>query len=500
MDNTNVAPHCLLVILGAVGDLTRRKLMPTLYAMHQMGHLPASFIILGMARSEMDDQTFRSAMRTACDTFAVTTTDEEWTPFAARLYYQRGNFNDAVAWQVLADRIAELDAHHGTDGNRLFFFATLPSLYAVIATQLGAAGLVHSDPTGPFSRLLIEKPFGHDLSSAQILNRTLHNVFREDQIFRIDHYLAKETVQNILVLRFANAVFEPLWNRQFIDHIQISVTEQIGVGSRGRYYEETGVLRDMVQNHLLQLLALIAMEPPVNFTADRVRDRKVDVLRALHPLTGEDVYRDVVLGQYDAFGTVPGYHQEAGVAADSVTPTFVALKVQVDNWRWQGVPFYLRTGKRLAKGCAEVVVQFHTIPFCVLGEEQICSRIAPNRLVLRIQPDESVHLEFATKMPGPGLVVDTAHMHFDFLDRYHEVTPPYQRLLLDALRGEQLLFARADGVEMSWRFITPILDAYANNHSSAKLHTYTAGSQGPIAADSLMAHDGHMWQPLEKSS
>ncbi len=497
MDKTNIAPPCLLVILGAAGDLTRRKLMPTLYAMHSAGHLPASFAILGMARSEMDDTAFRTAMRTACDTFGEATTKAEWASFAARLHYQAGNFNDAGAYQAMAGRIAELDARHATGGNRMFFLATLPSLYAAIAAQLGAAGLVHSDPEGPFSRVLIEKPFGHDLASAQALNHALHDVFREEQIFRIDHYLAKETVQNILVLRFANAVFEPLWSRQHIDHVQISAAEHIGVGSRGGYYEESGVLRDMAQNHLLQLLALVAMEAPLNFTADRVRDRKVDVFRALRPLIGEDAYRDVVLGQYAAStdGTVHGYHQEPGVAPGSVTPTFAALKVQVDNWRWQGVPFYLRTGKRLAQGCAEVVVQFRSIPFCVFGEEQACARIAPNRLVLSIQPDESVHLEFATKVPGTGLAVETARMHFGFQDRYPDAPPPYQRLLLDGLRGEQLLFARADGVEMSWRFITPILEAYAD-HPGAEPYPYPAGSQGPVAADTLIARDGHVWQAL----
>ncbi|BBP05413.1 glucose-6-phosphate 1-dehydrogenase [Sulfuriferula plumbiphila] len=497
MDKANIAPPCLLVILGAAGDLTRRKLMPALYAMHRAGHLPASFAILGTARAEMDDAAFRAAMRAACDTFGEAVTDTEWTSFAARLHYQTGNFNDVSAYQSLAARISGLDARHATDGNRMFFLATLPSLYAGIAAQLGAAGLVHSDPDGPFSRVLIEKPFGHDLASAQALNRALHDVFREEQIFRIDHYLAKETVQNILVLRFANALFEPLWNRQHIDHVQISATEHIGVGSRGGYYEESGVLRDMVQNHLLQLLALVAMEAPLSFAADRVRDRKVDVFRALRPLIGEDAYRDVVLGQYaaSADGAMPGYHQEAGVASDSITPSYAALKVQVDNWRWQGVPFYLRTGKRLAQGCAEVVVQFRTIPFCAFGEEQACTRIAPNRLVLCIQPDESVRLEFAAKVPGPGMAVETARMHFGFHGRHPDAPPAYQRLLLDALHGEQLLFARADGVEMSWRFITPILEAYAD-HPGAEPYAYPAGSRGPVAADTLIARDGHAWQPL----
>ncbi|OIO75424.1 MAG: glucose-6-phosphate dehydrogenase [Gallionellaceae bacterium CG1_02_56_997] len=499
MDKIDIAPPCLLVILGAAGDLTRRKLMPTLYAMHIAGHLPPSFAILGMARSEMDDAAFRAAMRTACETFGDPPEDAGWQSFADRLHYQTGNFNDADAYRALAGRVTELDARHATGGNRMFFLATLPSLYAAIATQLGAAGLVHLDPQGPFSRVLIEKPFGHDLSSAQALNHALHEVFREEQIFRIDHYLGKETVQNILVLRFANAVFEPLWNRQHIDYVQISAAEHIGVGSRGGYYEESGVLRDMVQNHLLQLLALVAMEAPLNFSADRVRDRKVDVFRALRTMLGEDIYHDVVLGQYapSADGSLPGYHQEAGVAPDSVTPTFAALKVHVDNWRWQGVPFYLRTGKRLAKGCAEVVVQFRSIPFCVFGEEQACARIAPNRLVLSIQPEESIHLEFATKVPGNGLAVDTARMHFGFNDRYPDAPPPYQRLLLDALRGEQLLFSRADGVEMSWHFITPILEAYADGiHPDARPYPYPAGSQGPVAADELLAQDSHNWQRL----
>jgi len=499
MDKTNIAPPCLLVILGAAGDLTRRKLIPTLYAMHRVGYLPTSFAILGMARSEMDDAAFRATMRTACGTFGSASTDEEWAAFAERLYYQAGNFNDASAYQALVGRVSELDARHATGGNRMFFLATLPSLYAAIAAQLGAAGLVHPDPQGPFSRVLIEKPFGHDLASAQALNHALHEVFREEQIFRIDHYLGKETVQNILVLRFANAVFEPLWSRQHIDYVQISASEHIGVGSRGGYYEESGVLRDMVQNHLMQLLALVAMEAPLNFKADRVRDRKVDVFRALRPMLGEDAYRDVVLGQYteSTDGKMPGYHQEAGVEPDSVTPTFAALKVHVDNWRWQGVPFYLRTGKRLAKGCAEVVVQFRSIPFCVFGEDEACARIAPNRLVLTIQPEESLYLEFSSKVPGDGLALDTGRMHFNFNDRYPDAPPPYQRLLLDALRGEQLLFARSDGVEMSWRFITPILQAYADTrHPDARPYPYPAGSQGPVEADELLSQDCHAWQRL----
>ncbi len=497
MDDTNTAPPCLLVILGAVGDLARRKLMPALYAMHRAGSLPPSFAILGTARRDMSDGAFRSAMREACDTFGEAVIDTEWSSFAARLHYQVGNFNDAGAYQVLAARIAELDVRYATKHNRMFFLATLPSLYAGIAAQLGAAGLVHGDLDGPFSRVLIEKPFGHDLASAQTLNQSLQCVFREDQIFRIDHYLAKETVQNILVLRFANALFEPLWNRQHIDHVQISAAEQIGVGSRGGYYEESGVLRDMVQNHLLQLLAMVAMEAPLSFTAERVRDRKVDVFRALRPLIGEDVYRDVVLGQYatSANGAMPGYHQEEGVSPGSLTPTYAALKVHVDNWRWQGVPFYLRTGKRLAQGCAEVVVQFRSIPFCMFGEEDTCGRIAPNRLVLSIQPNESVHVEFAAKVPGPGMAVETARMHYGFHDRHPDGPPAYQRLLLEALRGEQLLFARADGVELSWRFVTPILEAYADQ-PGAEPYAYPAGSQGPVAADRLIARDGRAWQPL----
>jgi glucose-6-phosphate 1-dehydrogenase len=497
LDKINIAPSCLLIILGAAGDLTRRKLMPALYAMHRAGFLPKSFAILGMARAIMDDVTFRSAMRTACETFSEAPIDPEWNTFSTRLHYLTANFNDASAYSNLVTRIAELDAYHATEGNRVFFLATRPSLYANIANQLAAAGLVHGNPNGPFSRVLIEKPFGHDLTSAQDLNSSLHNVFREDQIFRIDHYLAKEMVQNILVLRFANTLFEPLWNRQYIDHVQISVAEQIGIGSRGGYYEESGVLRDMVQNHLMQLLALIAMEAPLNFAADRVRDRKADVIRALRPLVGEDVYRNVVLGQYvaSADGATIGYTQETGVAPDSITPSYAALKMHVDNWRWQGVPFYLRTGKSLAQGCAEVIVQFHEIPFCKFGEETTNCNIAPNRLILSIQPNEAVYLEFTIKVPGLGITVDTARMHFDLHERYPDQPPVYQRLLLDALHGEQLLFARADGVEMSWRFVTPILEAYAK-HLGIEPHPYLSGSQGPSAADELIQNDGRSWQLL----
>ncbi|HDP90184.1 MAG TPA: glucose-6-phosphate dehydrogenase [Thioalkalivibrio sp.] len=491
-------PPCVLVLFGT-GDLVRRKLMPSLFGMHRKGILPEGFSVLGFGRKDWDDAAYARQMREACDRFSEEpSTDSEWTSFGRRLAYVRGDFLDAQAYRSLAQRLPDLDRRWRTEGNRMFFLATLPSLYAGIAERLGAAGLVNRDTEGPFTRLMIEKPFGHDLTSAQTLNDALHRVFREEQIFRIDHYLGKETVQNLLVLRFANSVFETLWNRRHIDQVQITASETFGVENRGAYYEESGVLRDMVQNHLLQLLALIAMEPPLSFQADDVRDHKVEVLRALRPLSGKDALDNVVLGQYgpSADGVMPGYRQEPGVAPDSVTPTYAALRVFVDNWRWQGVPFYLRTGKRLARGCVEVMIQFKAVPHCLFGDAQACERIEPNRLVICLQPGESIQFHFGAKTPGTVLSVDPVRMHFGFRETHPDGTlSPYQRLVLGALRDDASLFARADGVEAAWRFVTPILEAFETSPPD-DFPDYAAGSEGPLEAELLLRRDRQAWRPL----
>lgn len=497
------AEPCVLLIFGATGDLAQRKLIPALFSLHRQGQLPAGFAVLGCARSRLDGEEFRKRMRAACDQLCrQASTDAEWAEFGRRLYYESGHFTDLSLFQRLNLALTRIDAAHNTRGNRLFYLATLPSQYALIVRHLKSAGLVNANGERPFTRLMIEKPFGRDLASAVALNETLRSAFREDQVYRIDHYLGKETVQNILVFRFANAIFEPLWNRAHIDHVQITAAETIGVEHRGTYYEETGVLRDMAQNHLLQLLALVAMEPPLSFEADAIRDKKVEVFKALHPLQGEDALRLTVRGQYgpDAAGKIPAYRNEPEVAPDSVTPTYVALKAFIDNWRWQGVPFYIRTGKRLRRHCTTVIVQFTRIPFCLFGESHVCNHIAPNRLILRIEPDEGISLGFSLKAPGTDTAVDNEYMDFWYRSTYDGHIPSaYERLLLDALRGYAALFARKDSVEEAWRFITPILEAWDAAPKPA-FPNYGAFSDGPEAADAWIRADGRAWFDLDLCS
>ncbi|HLQ26139.1 MAG TPA: glucose-6-phosphate dehydrogenase [Acidiferrobacterales bacterium] len=488
---------CVLLIFGATGDLSRRKLIPALFSLHCRGLLPGGFAVLGCARSKMSADEFRAKMRKACTEFCnPAPSDQDWARFAPRLYYETGHFSDLSLFQRLNFALTKIDAAHHTAGNRLFYLATLPSFYAAVIQQLQAAALVNQKSGLPFTRILIEKPFGHDLETAVQLNNTLHKVFREDQIYRIDHYLGKETIQNILVFRFANAIFEPLWNRRYIDNIQITAAETIGVENRGGYYEETGVLRDMVQNHLLQTLALIAMEPPISFESEAVRDKKVEVFKVLRPIQGEaEVMRATVRGQYgsDEKGGVAAYRQENQVAPDSTTPTYVAMRVFVDNWRWQGVPFYIRTGKRLKQQYTTVVIQFARIPFCLFGQDQVCARIEPNRLILRVEPDEGISLSFGIKVPGTETDIDNTRMNFNYSSLYNGVIPTaYERLLADALRGYTALFARKDSVEHAWRFITPILDAWEKIPSPV-FPNYPAGSDGPAAADQWIREDGRAW-------
>lgn len=485
----HIAPPCILVLLGT-GDLVKRKLMPALFNLYCAGRLPESFAVLACGLDDWELGQFQEIMSESCkEALHITLPKKEWQTFARRLHYQACDFTEVESFHRIRERLALIDAKAGTLGNRLFFMATFPSYSEAIVRNLGAAELANHGFDEPFTRLMVEKPFGRDLASASSLSDTLRSVFKRRQVFLIDHYLAKETVQNLLVLRFANSIFEHLWTRQYIDHIEINATESIGVGKRGGFYEEAGIFRDMVQNHLLELVSLVAMEPPLSFKADDVRDKKLEVLRALRPIQGEHALKEVVLGQYGPSpdGQTPGYRSEMGVAADSRTPTFAAMRLFVDNWRWQGVPFMLRTGKRLAEPRTEVVVHFRPVPYSLFGAEADSSNLQPNRLILNIQPTESVELVFGAKVPGTILQVHPAHMHFGFEGEFTEQSRfPYERLLLDALRGDQLLFARADGIEAAWRFVDPIIKAWESAELPEPFPNYFGGSDGPLSAKHLL--------------
>ena len=490
------ADPCTMVIFGAAGDLTMRLLLPSLYNLKAAGLLPEEFAIIGVARTDKNDETFRAELKESLGKFVKGATAEGTKWLMERMYYVRGDFDDAKTYQAVGAKLKEIEGTHKTAGNALFYLAVPSASFGPIVKALGEAKLA-SEEHG-WRRVIVEKPFGHDLPSAQALNRELLSVLKETQIYRIDHYLGKETVQNILVLRFANGLFEPLWDRDHIDHVQITVAETLGVEGRGKFYEPTGALRDMVPNHLAQLLSLIVMEPPNRLDAEDLRTEKAKALRAVH-LTKELVSKNVVRAQYTA-GTaggrqMPGYRESEGVAKDSVTETFVAIRLKIDNWRWAGVPFYLRTGKALATRRTEVLIRFKRAPLALFHGVPEAS-LTSNDLVLHIQPDEGASLKLSAKVPGPGLKLGEVEMNFKYSDYFQaESRTGYETLLHDCMTGDATLFQRADNIEAGWRIVQPILECWAEA-GKVSLPEYAAGSEGPDAADGLLARDGRMWRKL----
>ena len=487
---------CVLVIFGASGDLAARKLLPALYNLAAGRMLPERLAVIGLASRDAGVEAFRDAMGQAVrEHVGSSFSPELWASLAPRLHFMAGDLRAAETYARLGQTLAEVAAEHGAGTSALFYLSTPPSLFGEIVRRLGEAGLVREEEG--WRRVVIEKPFGHDLDSARALNREIAGVLAERQIYRIDHYLGKETVQNILVFRFANGIFEPVWNRRYVDHVQITVAEQLGVEHRGRYYEEAGALRDMVPNHMLQLLSLIAMEPPASFDAEAVRNEKEKVLSAVPPMSPEDVLRRAVRGQYGAGATaegsaLPGYRAEPLVAADSTTETFAALKLLIDNWRWADVPFYLRTGKRLAAHSTQIVIHFKRVPFSPFRLTPI-DHLGPNRLVLRLQPEEGISLRFSAKVPGPSVRIGTVDMEFRYADYFgSQPTTGYETLLYDAMAGDATLFQRADGVERGWSVVAPILEVWRALPPRA-FPNYAAGSWGPPEADELLARDGRAW-------
>jgi glucose-6-phosphate 1-dehydrogenase len=496
-----------IVIFGGGGDLAHRKLLPALYNLHMDGLLPPRVAIVGVGRTETTDDAYRAFAKDGVARFSRRPLDEQaWTMFAASVFFAKASIDDGGAFAPLGARLDIIEHEHGLTGNRIYYLAIPPSLFGPTVSQLDQARLIPRPPPGggdadrpaPFARLIVEKPIGHDLDSARSINNAIAAVFDERQIYRIDHYLGKETVQNILVLRFANSIFEPLFNQRYVDHVQITVAEEEGVGTRAGYYEQAGALRDMVQNHILQLLSLVALEPPRSLDADVVRDEKLEVLLSLRPIEGDTVDTCVVRGQYTAgfeLGRpVPGYRQEAKVGRDSRTETFVAMQVFIDNWRWAGVPFFLRTGKRLPKRASEISIHLKAVP-PILFNRHPDGQLDPNVLSIRIQPDEGFALGISSKIPGPRVRIYPVKMDFHYGSTFGGSTPEaYERLLLDVMAGDATLFMRRDAVEAAWRWVMPILERWAA--SSDPVPTYAAGEWGPAEADRLIQSAGRQWRQL----
>jgi glucose-6-phosphate 1-dehydrogenase len=488
---------CTVVIFGASGDLTKRKLVPALYSLMAERLLPPSFAIVGYARKATSDEQFRTEMREWCNKFARhrPVDDATWNNFAKGLYFQTGDYEDPAAYKALKERLDAIDKERGISGNRVFYISTPPATFPIAVKALSENGLINKETSGPWTRVIIEKPFGTDLASAKALNKHCLEHLREDQIYRIDHYLGKETVQNLMVFRFANSLFEPLWNNRFVDHVQITGAEAIGIEGRGGYFDHAGILRDMVQNHLFQVLALTAMEPPVSMSGNDLRDEKVKVLKGLRPIPDGRFDDFVVRAQYRAGSVagkrIPSYQEETGVTAGSLVDTYVGLKIFIDNWRWAGVPFYLRSGKALAKKVTEVALVFKDAPHRLFGEKSVTE---PNVLAIRIQPDEGISVRFGSKVPGNTLDIHPVNMEFRYGTSFGAEPPEaYERLQLDCMLGDQSLYTRADEVEASWRWITRIHEEWAQSFAKG-IPTYEAGTWGPDEADALLRRSGHAWR------
>jgi glucose-6-phosphate 1-dehydrogenase len=491
---------CVVVIFGASGDLTKRKLVPALYNLVQERLLPSEFAVVGVARKQVSDDEFRAQMKEALTEIGGEAQIDEslWSSFSRGLFYLQGEFGDAEAFKRLKEKLDQIDEERGTRGNRLFYLSTAPDYFGPISRQLKDAGLSKARK-GSWVRAIVEKPFGHDLKSARELNKELAECFKEDQVYRIDHYLGKETVQNLLVFRFANGIFEPLWNRQYIDHVQITNAESVGVEGRGGYYESAGVVRDMIQNHVFQVLSLIAMEPPASLNGNAVRDEKIKAMMAARPIPIDKVDEFAVRGQYGpgyALGQkVVGYREESGVNPESSTETFAALKLYFDNWRWADVPFYIRSGKRLTKRVTEIAIRFKDVPHRLFANAE--DQLEPNVLVIRIQPHEGITLRFGAKLPGQTTRIRQVNMDFRYGSSFGaEVPEAYQRLLLDCMLGDSTLYARRDMTERGWELVTPILNAWTTRPANNSFPNYEAGSSGPQAARDLIERDGRKWRKI----
>jgi glucose-6-phosphate 1-dehydrogenase len=488
---------CAIVLFGASGDLARRKLLPALYDLAAHQCLAPRFQLIGFARTEMSDDAFRESSDGALPKKQDgASEDGSRREFLQHLHYMTGHYDDAASYQKLAKRLEELDQQSNLGGNRLFYLSTPPEVYARVIEHLGKAGLSKPRDGKSWTRIIVEKPFGRDSESARELNRTVLSSFEESQVFRIDHYLGKETVQNLLVFRFGNGIFEPIWNRNYIEAVQITASETLGVERRAAFYETAGALRDMIQSHVLQLTSLVSLEPPSAFEATAVRNEKIKILQSIRAFTRESVWRNVVRGQYGAGEIdgkpVPGYREEPGVKPNSATETYVALKLYVDNWRWNGVPFYLRSGKRLTRAKTEIAIQFREAPHLVFRGEQLFA----NRLVLNIQPDEGISLSFGAKAPGGQMHIRPVTMDFKYRDTFGGVSrDAYATLINDCIRGDATLFDRADSVEAAWDLVDPILKAWGSA-APPPFPNYSAGSAGPRAADDLPVADGHRWREL----